>query len=333
MNIPARLPLQLPLLLLTASLLPFYYALEYSAGSAKQPTAHLKESPHGFQADTSNAARLSTIVAGNAQPKLVSSQFKFTEGPAVDKQGNIFFTDQPNDKIWKYGADGKLTLFLDKTGRSNGLYFDQQGNLLACADERNELWSISPAGKVTVLLRDVQQRKMNGPNDLWINPKSGGIYFTDPYYQRSYWTRQSPEIPGQKVYYLAKGKTEPVVVDDQVQKPNGIVGSPDGKYLYVADIEANKTYKYQINADGTLTNRQLFVPQGSDGMTLDSQGNLYLTGKGVMVYTPKGQKLAHIDVPAAWTANLCFGGKDRKTLFITASESVFTLPMRVKGVE
>ncbi|WP_086596594.1 SMP-30/gluconolactonase/LRE family protein [Hymenobacter crusticola] len=333
MHIPAKFPLQLPLLLLTASLFPSLHALEYSASPAQPCAYRLKESASGIAADTSNAARLGTIVAGNAQPKLVSSQFKFTEGPAVDKQGNIFFTDQPNDKIWKYGTDGKLTLFLDKTGRSNGLYFDAQGNLLACADAQNELWSISPAGKVTVLLRDVQQHKLNGPNDLWINPKNGGIYFTDPYYQRSYWTRQSPDIEGQKVYYLAKGKTEPIVVDEQVQQPNGIVGSPDGKYLYVADIKANKTYRYQISADGKLTNRQLFVPQGSDGMTLDSQGNLYLTGKGVMVYTPQGQKLAHIDIPAAWTANLCFGGKDRKTLFITASESVFTLPMKVKGVE
>jgi gluconolactonase len=272
-------------------------------------------------------------VAGTATPKLVSNQFKFTEGPAVDKQGNIFFTDQPNDKIWKYGTDGKLTVFKDSTGRSNGLYFDQQGNLLACADADNQLWSISPAGRVTVLLREVQQRKLNGPNDLWVNPKGGGIYFTDPYYQRPYWTRQTPDIAGQKVYYLAKGRKEPIVVDDQVQQPNGIVGSPDGKYLYVADIKANKTYKYQIKPDGTLTNRQLFVEQGSDGMTLDSQGNVYLTGKGVMVYTPQGQKLAHIDVPAEWTANLCFGGKDRKTLFITASESVFVLPMKVKGVE
>ncbi|WP_324670930.1 SMP-30/gluconolactonase/LRE family protein [Hymenobacter sp. GOD-10R] len=328
MNSSAMTSFWLPFVVLGACLFPL-------AESPTHAGSHPSSKPvgHTLPTDTSNAGRLGTIVAGSTQPTLVSSQFKFTEGPAVDKQGNIFFTDQPNDKIWKYGTDGKLSVFLDKTGRSNGLYFDAQGNLLACADADNELWSISPTGKVTVLLRDVQQHKLNGPNDLWINPKTSGIYFTDPYYQRSYWSRQSPDIAGQKVYYLAKGKTEPVVVDEQVKQPNGIVGSPDGKYLYVADIGANKTYKYQINADGSLANRQLFVAQGSDGITLDNKGNLYLTGKGVMVYTPQGQKLAHIDVPAAWTANLCFGGKDRKTLFITASESIFTLPMKVKGVE
>jgi len=103
--------------------------------------------------------------------------------------------------------------------------------------------------------------------------------------------------------------------------------------LYVADIRASKTYLYDIQPDGTLTNRQLFVSQGSDGMTLDSEGNLYLTGKGVTVYDSKGNKIENIAVPAGWTANLCFAGKDRKTLFITASEGVYTLQMRVKGVE
>lgn len=262
----------------------------------------------------------------------VSSQFKFTEGPAVNKKGDIYFTDQPNDKIWKYDTDGKLSVYMDKMGRSNGLYFDKKGNLLACADEKNELWSISPTGKTTVLLTSVDGRKLNGPNDLWVDSK-GGIYFTDPYYQRDYWERKKPDIDGQKVYYLTKGKQEPVVVDGDLKQPNGIVGTPDGTTLYVADIRANRTYKYQINADGSLTNRQLFVEQGSDGMTLDNQGNLYLSGKGVTIYNASGTKLGNIPVPSGWVGNLCFGGKDRKTLFITASESVYTLQMQVKGVE
>lgn len=262
----------------------------------------------------------------------VSKQFKFTEGPAVDKEGNIYFTDQPNDRIWKYDTEGQLSLFMEKTGRSNGLYLDKKGRILSCADEKNELWAISPDKQVTVLLTDFQGKKFNGPNDLWITPK-GGIYFTDPYYQRDYWTRKKPDIEGQKVYYLAKGAKEPIIVDAELTQPNGIVGSPDGKYLFVADIRANKTYKYQINKDGSLTNRQLFVSQGSDGITLDSEGNLYITGRGVTVYDKTGTKLGNIPVPSGWTANVCFGGKDRKTLFITASESVYTLQMQVKGVE
>lgn len=262
----------------------------------------------------------------------VSKQFTFTEGPAVDKKGNIYFTDQPNDKIWKYDTEGQLSLFMENTGRSNGLYLDKKGRILSCADEKNELWAISPDKQVSVLLTNFQGKKLNGPNDLWITPK-GGIYFTDPYYQRDYWTRKKPEIEGQKVYYLAKGAKEAIVVDADLTQPNGIVGTPDGKHLFVADIRANKTYKYQINKDGSLTNRQLFVSQGSDGITLDSEGNLYITGRGVTVYDKAGTKLGNIPVPSRWTANLCFGGKDRKTLFITATESVYTLQMQVKGVE
>ncbi|WP_229728716.1 SMP-30/gluconolactonase/LRE family protein [Hymenobacter glacieicola] len=277
----------------------------------------------------------SALIAPQATPQLVAKQFKFTEGPAVDKAGNVFFTDQPNNKIWKYSTDGKLSVFLEQAGRANGLYFDQQGNLLACADEDNQLWSINAQGQATVLLQDVQGHRLNGPNDLWISPKTEGIYFTDPYYQRTYWTRTAPDagLGGQKVYYLAKGQRQPVVVDDQLQKPNGIIGTPDGKQLYVADIDANKTYRYQIGPEGKLSNRQLFVEQGSDGMTIDKQGNIYLTGKGVTVYSPAGQQLTHIAIPAEWTGNVCFGGQDRRTLFITASEAVYTLAMRVQGVQ
>ncbi|HEX8330685.1 MAG TPA: SMP-30/gluconolactonase/LRE family protein [Hymenobacter sp.] len=276
-----------------------------------------------------------SILAGSATPQLIARQFKFTEGPAVDRAGNVFFTDQPNDKIWKYDTSGKLSVFLEKSGRANGLYFDEKGNLLACADEQNQLWSIAPDGKVTVLLKDVQGHRLNGPNDLWLRPGNGGLYFTDPYYQRDYWTRTAPDpgLGGQKLYYLPKGQPQPVVADDQLQKPNGIVGTPDGRQLYVADIKANKTYRYQIGADGKLSGRQLFVAQGSDGMTIDHEGNVYLTGKGVTVYNPAGQQIQHIDVPADWTGNVCFGGKDRKTLFITASDAVFILPMRVHGVQ
>ncbi|WP_343690971.1 SMP-30/gluconolactonase/LRE family protein [Chitinophaga sp.] len=272
------------------------------------------------------------VVAPGAQLIQLPAKFAFSEGPAVNKKGDIFFTDQPNDKIWRYDTKGKLTLYMDKTGRANGLYFDKQGNLIACADEKDELWSIAPNKKVTVLLSDYEGKRLNGPNDLWIDPK-GGIYFTDPYYQREYWDRKQPDIAGQKVYYLAKGENKPIIVDDKIVKPNGIVGTPDGKYLYVADIEAGKTYRYSISPDGTLQNRQEFAPMGSDGMTLDSEGNLYITGNGVTVFDKTGKKIGNIYVSPHWTGNVCFGGKDRKTLLITASESVYTLRMNVQGVE
>jgi gluconolactonase len=273
-----------------------------------------------------------SVVAKGAVLTKISGQFSFTEGASVDKQGNVFFTDQPNDKIWKYDTQGKLSVFLDKTGRSNGTYFDRKGNLLTCADEKDELWSIDPKGKVTVLLKDFEGHRFNGPNDLWEDLK-GGIYFTDPYYQRPYWDRTSPDIKGEKVYYLAKGKKQAVIVADDLEQPNGIVGAPDGEFLYVADIKAGKTYKYKINAGGSLSDKHLFCEQGSDGMTLDNEGNVYLTGNGVTVYNKEGKQIEVIKVPSQWTANLCFGGSNKNILFITASESVYTIEMRVRGVE
>lgn len=126
-----------------------------------------------------------SVIAKGAELKEVSNQFKFTEGPTMNKNGDIYFTDQPNNRIWKYSTDGDLSVFMENAGRSNGMYFDPQGNLVSCADEKNELWSINPNGEVTVLLSSYQGHRFNGPNDLWID-KNGGIYFTDPYYQRNY---------------------------------------------------------------------------------------------------------------------------------------------------
>lgn len=264
--------------------------------------------------------------------KLISSQFKFTEGPSVDQKGNIYFTDQPNNTIWKYGLDGKLSLFTDQAGRANGTFVDRKGNLIACADEQNELWLLDKNAKPTVLYKNPAGQALNGPNDLWIDAK-GGIYFTDPYYQRNYWARKAPEIVGEKVYYLPKGKKEVTMVEDGLLRPNGIVGTPDGKFLYIADAKAAKIYRYQINADASLSNKQLFINQTSDGLALDEKGNIYLTGKGVTIFDSTGQQIGHIKIPENHTANLCFGGKKRDLLFITASKSLYVMPMKVRGVE
>jgi len=267
-----------------------------------------------------------------AKAHLIAKQFSFTEGVSVNKEGDVFFTDQPNNKIWEYDTKGKLSLFLDSAGRSNGMYFDHNGDLVTCADEHDQLWSISPKKKIKVLVTDLDGKLMNGPNDIWIDAK-GGVYMTDPYYQRDYWTRKKSDLDGQKVYYLPKNSKQPIAVDATLKQPNGIVGTPDGKYLYVADIGANKTYKFTINADGTLSNKTLAVNQGSDGMTLDEKGNIYLTGKGVTIYNPQGEKIGHIAIDEPWTSNLCFGGKDKDVLFITASTAFYCIKMNVKGVE
>jgi gluconolactonase len=270
------------------------------------------------------------LIAPGARLEKLAGGFAFTEGPAADAQGNVFFTDQPNDRILKWDINGKLSTFMQPCGRSNGLCFDSQGNLWACADEKNELWRIDPEKKVTIVVKDYQGKLLNGPNDLWIR-RDGGLYFTDPFYKRSYWKRGGKEqVEG--VYYLSPDHQELVRVIDDLKQPNGIIGTPDGKVLYVADIGAGRTYAYDIQPDGTLSNKRLFCKLGSDGMTIDDQGNVYLTGKGVTVFDREGKQIEHIAVEEPWTANVCFGGKNRQTLFITASKSLYSIHLRVKGV-
>ena len=271
-----------------------------------------------------------SLVKNGETPILISNQFSFTEGPAADKKGNVYFTDQPNNKIWKYDTKGRLTLYMDKAGRSNGMYFDAKGNLLTAADEKNELWLIDKKKQVTVLVNGVDGKLLNGPNDLWIHP-AGGIYFTDPYYQRPWWTRQSSELEGKFVYFLPAGSSNPIAVVTNLKSPNGIIGTPDGKYLYVADIGDSKTYRYTIEADGKLSEEKLMIKMGSDGMTIDNKGNIYLTGKGVTIIDPSGNIIENIPIDAKWTANVTFGGRKNNMLFITASEKVYRLNMNVKG--
>lgn len=275
----------------------------------------------------------STIIAPGAKLEKLGDGYSFTEGPAVDKDGNVFFTDQPNDRIVKWNAaDGKFSDWLKPAGRANGTYFDKDGNLLACADEKNELWSISPDKKVTVLVTNFGDKLLNGPNDLWIRP-DGGLYFTDPLYKRPYWKRDpAMQQDGQHVYFMTPDRKTVTRVATDLKQPNGIIGTPDGKTLYVADIGAGKTYAYDLEAAGPLANKRLFCNLGSDGMTIDTEGNVYLTGRGVTVFDKTGGKIENIVVPEGWTANVTFGGKDRDLLFITASKGVYAIKMRVKGV-
>ena len=157
------------------------------------------------------------------------------------------------------------------------------------------------------------------------------MYFTDPFYKRDWWKHSTKQQDGEHVYFLAADLKTVTRVTNDLKQPNGIIGTPDGKTLYVADIGANKTYRYDIQPDGTLTNKKLHCSKGSDGMTLDKQGNLFITGKGVFVFDKEGKQIEHIDVKEPWTANVCFGGKNKKTLFITASKCLYSIEMQFEG--
>jgi len=276
------------------------------------------------------------LVTKDARIEKAGGGYSFTEGSSVAPDGRVFFTDQPNDRIYVWDEEKGVSLFIEGTQRSNGTYFDAKGNLVTCADLDNSLIRITPDREIVPLFKEGYKGKhFNGPNDLWIHP-DGGIYFTDPYYERSYWPSDHMQLlDTQAVYHLQpsmnSGGYLTVVIDD-LQQPNGIVGTPDGKYLYVADIKGKTTWRYTIYPEGALGNKSWFAPAGSDGMTLDSEGNVYLTFGKVLIYNSKGEKLGEIELPES-PSNLCFGGKKKDILFITARTSVYTLKMKVKGVE
>lgn len=281
----------------------------------------------GNAQDTSESKNL---IAKGAKVTKAGGGYKFTEGPSVAPDGRVFFTDQPNDKIDVWNENGTITTFMQPCDRSNGTYFNKQGELVACADLHNRLVVITMDKQQRTIAENYNGQPLNAPNDLWIAP-NGGIYFTDPYYHRDYWETGRKEVQDKRgVYYLSpEGKVIRVI--DDYKQPNGLIGTPDGKTLYVSDINDGKIWKYAIQPDGNLANKTFFAPEGSDGMTIDNRGNVYLTNKFVSVFDKTGKKIAQIEVPEQ-PSNVCFGGKKQDILFITARTSVFTLKMKVKGV-
>ena len=274
----------------------------------------------------------SELIATDAKLTLIDSSFTFTEGPTSDQEGNVYFTDQPNNQIWKWSTKGELELFMETAKRSNGLFFHLDGSLWSCADEQNELIRIDQNKKIEVILEDFNGQRFNGPNDLWIDT-NGGIYFTDPYYKRPWWKHTSAELNKKCVFYFEPNSRLVTVIDSSLIQPNGIVGNYKTNRLYVADINGKKIYRYSIEKNGDLLNKTVFVEHPSDGMTLDENGNLYITNnQGVTVFNSSGDQIENIPIPESWTANVCFGGRTNSTLFITASKSIYSLEMKVKGI-
>jgi gluconolactonase len=257
--------------------------------------------------------------------------FTFTEGPAVDAQGNVYFTDIPNHLILIWTFDNTLDTFRMNSGRANGLFFDKDENLLVCEGEKGQITSTSPDGAYKAIATQYNGKRFNQPNDIWPDPK-GGVYFTDPKYGDDE-TELSQD--GMHVYYINPSHTAVIRVVDDFEKPNGVLGTPDGKILYVTDAQAKKTYKYAIQEDGSLANKTLFVELGCDGMTIDKAGNVYFTTSGkqaVDIFSPSGQLVKSIAVPEK-PSNLCFSGKDKNQLFITARTSIYRVKLDTQGVD
>ncbi len=287
------------------------------------------------------ATQSASPVDKSQPPKQLGNGFAFTEGCTSDNNGNVYFVDQNNNRIHKWSAaDGTISIFMEPTNHSNGMSFDNDGNLISCADEKNELWKITvPDKKVTVLVKDYQGKLLNGPNDVFVVPKgpqAGNMYITDPLYARQWWngfrTNQSQQ-PGNYVFYVsADGKTiKPVITD--MRTPNGIIGTPDGKTLYASDYDGGYTNVYTINDDGTLGDKKKFCNVGSDGMTIDSDGNIYTTKgntrQGLQIWDKNGNMVDQYQVGCE---NCCIGGKDADTLFVCTPNSVWGIKLKTHRV-
>lgn len=269
------------------------------------------------------------LISAGAKVEKLAGDFGFLEGPISDAHGDIYFSDIPERTIFKWTNGRGVSVFKSDVPGCNGMFFDGDSNLVVCGNgEGQNVWKTDiENGSIDILVSDLNGIKFNGPNDLWIN-KKGGIYFTDPRYGER--DESLPKLNTQSVYYIHPENGKILEVISDYKRPNGIIGTPNQKTLYVADIIGGQVYAYKFKKDGTLKNKTLFASEVCDGMTMDEQGNVYLTNSNVKVYSPKGEKLLEIDVPER-PANVCFGGPDRKTLYITARTGFYAIKMNVAG--
>lgn len=290
-----------------------------------------------------------------AQEPEIATTIAFTEGPTVDREGNVFFTDIINQRIMKLGADGGLSTFRERSNAANGLLIDPQDRLIACEGAEFVRPGVKVRGKPQVTRTDLKTGKvelladsyegkpLQGPNDVTMDGK-GRLYFTDP--------------NGTAVYRIdAPGKLTRILGAPDIQRPNGIQVSPDDRKLYL--IEANQAQggarmirSYDLQPDGTVRNMRVhynFYPgRSADGMSIDTQGNLYASAgmnqsrgttetldnkAGVYVISPEGKLLKFIPIPEDLITNNAFGGPDMKTLYVTAGKNLYKIRTDIAGLQ
>jgi gluconolactonase len=282
----------------------------------------------------------------------------FYEGPAVDAEGSVFFSDIVSNRILKMNSRGEVSVFRSESGRANGNAFDADGRLVTCegfglgtGGRRRVVRTDTKTGETTVLTERYEGKRYNSPNDVCVDGK-GRIWFTDP----RYGDREGMEMDVEGVYRIDRqGGVTRVLGQPDVQKPNGIAVAPDGKTLYVADSNdqpgGNRTiWAFEVSEAGKLSNRRLLQDfekgRGGDGIRTDMQGNVWIAAgirtprppgettdvpQGIYVVSPRGKLLGRIPIPEDYVTNLAFGGPDRKTLYVSAGTSIYKVPVTVSG--
>jgi gluconolactonase len=276
---------------------------------------------------------IAAVVAPGVVPELVQEGFVFTEGPVGTPDGGLYFSDIRPNRIHYLDPGGKISLVREQTNGANGLALTRDGDLIAAEGEGKRISKRSRDGMVTTVTEGIAGKPFLSPNDVLVDAK-GGIYITDP--------GPRPVVPGRTayVYYLPVGAKEPVVLDDQIARPNGVMLTRDGKTLIVNDTLGPTVYAYDVLPDGGVKNKRTFaqlldIPEGkesgADGMALDREDRLYVTTvAGVQVFDAAGKHLGTIKVPRQ-PANAGFAGPDKRVLYITAREGLYRINMLAQG--
>jgi gluconolactonase len=273
------------------------------------------------------------VVAPGVAPELVQEGFVFTEGPVGTPDGGLYFSDIRPNRIYHLDPGGKISLVREQTNGANGLALTREGDLLAAEGEGKRISRRSRDGGVTTVTEGIAGKPFLSPNDVLVDA-NGGIYITDP--------GPRPVVPGRTayVYYLPAGAKEPIVIDDQIARPNGVTLTRDGKTLIVNDTLGPTVYAYDVQPDGSVKNKRTFaqlrdIPEGkesgADGMALDREDRVYVTTvAGVQVFDAAGKYLGTIKVPRQ-PANAGFAGPDKRVLYITAREGLYRINMLAQG--
>lgn len=296
------------------------------------PTAHAEGPSRHFEL-RAESPQFWKLVDRKAQLTRVGTGFGFTEGPVWDSAGFLYVSDEEQNKIYKLYFDGRKEEVIS-LGDPDGNTYDREHRLIDCASVLRAIIAVSPDGRYKVLADKYDGKKFNSPNDVIVGP-DGALYFTDPTLDLVKGEKQ--EVPFQGVYRLdAQGEVRLLTKD--LTQPNGLAFSPDGKHFYVDDSEQRNIRVYDVTADGSLANGRVFGDERGgphegvpDGIKVDKRGNLYVTGPlGIWVWDAQGHHLGTIVMPEQ-PANLTWGDKDFRTLYITATKSVYRLRTKVRG--
>lgn len=293
--------------------------------STRLPKGYLKPKSDSFY----------NLVPRNSKIKRLATGFIFTEGPIwIESEKCLLFSDIPDSKIWKLTIDGIQSVFREPSGNSNGLTLDRQGCLIACEHSKRRVTRTEKDGSITILADTYNNLRLNSPNDVVVK-SDGYVYFTDP----PYGIQEEQQVqPVQGVYRIAPDSKEIMLVSDTFERPNGLAFSPDEKKLYIDNSEQDRHIRiFDVNEDGTLSDDKIFcnmdidIPGHPDGMTLDQAGNIYCTGPGgVWVIDALGNHLGTI-VTSEQPANCAWGDEDYKSLYITATTSIYKIRVTIPG--